>query len=650
MGKKILVVDNHPMMLKFMTHLLEKEGHDVLTAPNGLAALDLLHTETPEVIFTDLIMPNIDGEKLCRIIRKMPRLKDTYVVVFSAIAAEQEVDFEEFGANACIAKGPLNNMTQHVLSALALMNRQAAVSPARKTLGTEEVYPRHITKELLSLKKHFEVILERMSEGILEINEEARILFANPSAVTIIGISEEKLLAANFMDLFEDPDLQRIRDLMKKADSLSGTIPDENPVWLKGKQISLSMYPIANKKQNDRIIILRDITERKRMEAQLFQAQKMEAIGTLAGGIAHDFNNLLMVIQGNTSLMLLDTPPAHPNFEMLKTIEKKVKSGSRLTGQLLGYASKGRYEIKPIRLNQLVEETAEAFGRTQKSILFHYGLAQDLFLIDGDPGQIEQLLMNLLVNAADAMPLGGDITLKTVNISHREIREKVYRPRPRDYVLLTVTDTGAGMDSKVLERIFDPFFTTKKFGKGTGLGLAMVYGIVKGHGGYIDVESQEGKGTTFQVYLPAAKRRVEETEEGPETIQRGTETILIIDDEALVMEVGQKLLTFMGYQVLAAKEGEGALEIYRARRNEIDLVILDLVMPRMEGGEVFRRLRQISPEVKVLISSGYSIDGKAAQILDEGACGFIQKPFDMKQLSQTLRTILDEKDHKDSSE
>jgi CheY-like chemotaxis protein len=206
------------------------------------------------------------------------------------------------------------------------------------------------------------------------------------------------------------------------------------------------------------------------------------------------------------------------------------------------------------------------------------------------------------------------------------------------------------MDSKVLERIFDPFFTTKKFGKGTGLGLAMVYGIVKGHGGYIDVESQEGKGTTFQVYLPAAKRRVEETEEGPETIQRGTETILIIDDEALVMEVGQKLLTFMGYQVLAAKEGEGALEIYRARRNEIDLVILDLVMPRMEGGEVFRRLRQISPEVKVLISSGYSIDGKAAQILDEGACGFIQKPFDMKQLSQTLRTILDEKDHKDSSE
>ena len=588
MGKKILVVDNHPMMLKFMTHLLEKEGHKVLTATNGLVALDILKTETPEVIFTDLIMPNIDGEKLCRIIRKQPNLKNVYVIVLSAIAAEQEIDFEKFGADACIAKGPLNHMGQHVLSALTLRDSLTPVPSPSKTIGVEEVYPRHITRELLSIKKHFEVILARMSEGILEINGEERILAANPSAITITGVSEERLLASSFVELFREPDLRRVRGLLVKRDSPMETIPDEAPVWLDGKQVSLNVYPIVHKGQGNRIVILRDITERKRMEAQLFQAQKMEAIGTLAGGIAHDFNNLLMVVQGNASLMLLDTPPSHPHFEMLKTIEKKVKSGSKLTNQLLGYASKGRYEIKPINLNQLVEETAEAFGRARKSITFHYDLAQDAFLIDADLGQIEQLLMNLMVNAADAMPSGGNLFLRTGNISHKEIREKVYQPKPGDYVLLTVTDTGVGMDSKILERIFDPFFTTKEFGKGTGLGLAMVYGIVKSHGGYIDVGSEKGKGTTFQIYLPAAKRKIEQMEVGPEAIRGGTETILLIDDEDLVMEVGEKFLMVMGYRVLKARDGEEAIETYRSRREEVDLIILDLIMPKMEGAEVFR--------------------------------------------------------------
>ena len=642
MGKKILVVDNHPIIIKFMTHLLEKEGHRVLTANHGLAALDILKTETPEVIFTDLIMPNIDGEKLCRIIRKMPRLKDVFLVVFSAIAAEQEIDFEKFGANACIAKGPLNKMADHVLRALSLQEGETALSLAGKTMGGEDVYPRHITKELLSIKKHFEVILEKMSEGILEINSEARIVYANPSAMAIIEILEEKLLAAHFIELFDEPDQKRIKNLLKDLDSHSRPISDENPVRLNGKQISLSIFPIMNKGRNDKIVILRDLTERKRMEAQLFQAQKMEAIGTLAGGVAHDFNNLLMVIQGNVSLMLLDTSPSHPHYEMLKTIEKKVQSGSRLTHQLLGYASKGRYESKPIYLNQLVEETSEAFGRTRKSITIHRELEPNLFPIEADHGQIEQVLMNLMVNAADAMPFGGDLVLKTVNISHNQIRGKVYHPRPGDYVMLTVMDTGVGMDSKILERIFDPFFTTKELGKGTGLGLASVYGIIKGHGGYIDVESDKGKGTTFKIYLPGTEKRIEKTEKEPEVIQKGSETVLIIDDEDMVLEVGEKFLKFMGYQVLTALDGKEAIEVYRKQREKIHLVILDLVMPKMEGGEVFEKLREISPDVKILISSGYSVDGIASQILERGACGFIQKPFDMMQLSKSIRVILNQ--------
>jgi len=640
MGKKILVVDNHPVMLKFMTRLLEKEGHHVLTADNGLAALDILEKETPEIIFTDLIMPNIDGEKLCRIIRKIPRLKEVYIIVFSAIAAEQRVDFREFGANVCIAKGPLNKMAQHVHTALSLLDQGISVSFPGKTIGCEDVYPRHITQELLSIKKHFEVILERMSEGIIEITSEGRIVYANPSAIALLGIPEEKLLAANLTELFDEPDRQRIKTLFANLNAHFQTIPDENPARLGGKQISLSLFPIVKKGHNDRIVILRDLTERKRMETQLLLAQKMEAIGTLAGGIAHDFNNLLMVIQGNVSLMLLDIHPSHPHYEMLKTIEKKVRSGSRLTNQLLGYASKGRYEVKPIYLNLLVEETSEAFGRTRKSITIHRDLAEDLLPVEADPGQIEQVLMNLMVNAADAMPFGGDLFLKTANISHNEIRGKIYQPKPGDYALLTVTDTGVGMGPIILERIFDPFFTTKEFGKGTGLGLASVYGIIKGHAGYIDVESEKGRGTTFRLYLPGTQKRIEYTEKGPDPIQKGDETILLIDDEDLVLEVGQKFLTFMGYRVLTARDSEEAIEVYRSHREKIDLVILDLVMPKMEGGEVFKRLKQISTDVKVLVASGYGIAGKASQVLEQGACGFIQKPYDMRELSKSIRSIL----------
>jgi two-component system, cell cycle sensor histidine kinase and response regulator CckA len=323
-------------------------------------------------------------------------------------------------------------------------------------------------------------------------------------------------------------------------------------------------------------------------------------------------------------------------------IEKKVQSGSRLTSQLLGYASKGRYEIKPINLNFLLEETAEAFGRTRKNVTIHRDLAQSLSPIEADHGQIEQVLMNLLVNSCDAMPLGGDLFLKTSNISSQHIRGKVYQPKPGNYVLLTVTDTGTGMDARTLERIFDPFFTTKEFGKGTGLGLALVYGIIKGHGGYIDVESETGKGTTFKIYLPVTEKMIEKAGKDSDFILKGTETILIVDDEELVLEVGQKFLKFMGYQVLTARDGEEALEAYRTHQGKINLVILDLVMPKMEGGEVFDRLKQISPDVKILISSGYSINGEASKLLERGAHGFIQKPFDMKQVSQLIRTILNQ--------
>jgi PAS domain S-box-containing protein len=504
-------------------------------------------------------------------------------------------------------------------------------------MGREDVFPRRITIELLSIKRHFEVILNSMAEGILEITPEGRIVYANPAAISLINLPENKLLGSNFTDVLQEADRLRIKDHLGAMGIQPQIMTKEVSLITNSKQISLSLLPVVEEEHKSIIIVLNDLSERKRMEAQILQAQKMEAIGTLAGGIAHDFNNLLMVIQGNASLMLLDVDPSHPHYEMLLGIVKQVQSGSKLTNQLLGYARKGKYEVKPFQLNQLVEETSKAFGRTRREITVHRELAEDLFPIEGDIGQIEQILMNLFVNAADAMLKGGDIFLRTINIPHGDMKGKLYNPKPGDYVLLTVTDTGIGMDPKTVQHIFEPFFTTKELGRGTGLGLASVYGIVKGHGGYVDVESEKGRGTTFKIYLPASKEEVYNTIEPPDHISKGTGTILLVDDEEMVLEVAEKLLKAIGYHVLTAREGREAIEVYKKHRETVDLVLLDIIMPHMKGGEVFDCLKEINPDIKVLLSSGYSIDGEAAKILERGGKGFIQKPFDLERLSETIR-------------
>ncbi|MBW1701399.1 MAG: response regulator [Deltaproteobacteria bacterium] len=643
MNKKILVVDNDRFMLELMTNVLEKEGHEVLTAKDGISALDILGTYVPDVMFIDLIMPNIGGKTLCRIIRKMPEFKNLYVIILSAIAAEEEGDFTEIGADLCIAKGPLEEMARHVLYAMDQSDQKTSPHLPRAALGQESLRSREITRELLSVKRHFEVVLEGMSEGILEITPEAKIVYANPAAFSLAGIPEEELLGSNFIDLFSSPDRLKMEDLLDRGLSGEQTIPLDSPVTLNDRQVSLHFQPLKDN-ENKAVVILNDVTDQKRMEAQLLQSQKMEAAGSLAGGIAHDFNNLLMAIQGNVSLTLFGMNPSHPNYERLKSIEKQVQSGSKLTAQLLGYARKGKYEVRPIDLNRLVKEIAYTFGRARKEITIHRGLAEDLFPIVADQGQMEQTLLNLFVNAADAMPSGGSLFLKTRNTTHEEMKGRLYAPKPGNYILLTIRDTGTGMDNETKERIFEPFFTTKEMGRGTGLGLASVYGIVKGHGGYIDIDSEKGAGTTFSIYLPATEAEVgahtAEKEERGE-ISRGSETLLLIDDEQTIIDVGTKMMEVLGYQVYVAKSGKEAIDVYKANRDRIDMVILDMIMPDMGGGETYDRLKEINPDIKVLLSSGYSINGQANEILERGCDGFIQKPFNMKDLSRKLREILD---------
>jgi CheY-like chemotaxis protein len=289
-----------------------------------------------------------------------------------------------------------------------------------------------------------------------------------------------------------------------------------------------------------------------------------------------------------------------------------------------------------------VNEISDTFGRTKKDITIRRELAGDLFAIEADPGQMEQVLFNLLVNAADAMPNGGELVLKTMNTTHGEMQGKLYRPKPGDYVLLQVTDTGMGMDKTTAERIFDPFFTTKERGRGTGLGLASAYGIVKGHDGYVDVDSTRGRGTTFSIYLPASTKSASEGVKHSDDVAKGNETVLLVDDEDTIREVGGELLEAMGYRVLLAEDGKKALETYQQNQDEIDVVLLDMVMPNMGGGEAYDRLREIDPDVKVLLSSGFSIDGEATKILARGCDGFIQKPFTMKDLSERIRQVVQE--------
>jgi signal transduction histidine kinase/CheY-like chemotaxis protein len=390
-------------------------------------------------------------------------------------------------------------------------------------------------------------------------------------------------------------------------------------------------------------VISKDITERRRLEAQLQHAQRMEAIGTLAGGIAHNFNNLLMGIRGHLSLVSLDADDGDAVRKRLKKMDNLVESGTRLTSHLLGYAREGRYEVKTINLNKTVMETSDTFSMTKRQIKVHRTLAQDLFGIEADKGQVEQVLWNLFLNAADAMPDGGELFVSTANVTHKDMGGRLYVPKPGKYVALTVTDTGHGMDKKTLERAFDPFYTTKGIGRGTGLGLSSAYGIVKAHGGYIDVESEPDSGTTFKAFFPATEAEVYETAGTTSEIVKGSGTVLLVDDEEPVLEVGKELLEAMGYRVLPAKDANEAMEIYDKNQGDIAIVVLDMIIPGMSGGELYDRLKAVDPNVKVLLSSGYAIDGEASKILERGCDGFIQKPFHMKDLSDKMNEIINKK-------
>ena len=494
-------------------------------------------------------------------------------------------------------------------------------------------------------EQKYRLLIEKANDAIL-IAQDGFIKFLNQKASSLMGYSAEDMTQIKFTELIHPDDRQMVQERHQRRSQ--GESPpslyqfrvvtksqDELVVEMNAIQISWEGKPAV-------LCFLRDITADKKIEERLMHVQKMEAIGTLAGGIAHDFNNLLMGIQGHASLMLLEIDPSHPHRERLKSIEEQIRSGANLTRQLLSIASGGEYEVRPADLNAIIEKTIAMFARARKEVTIFKKFAPDIWTVEVDQGQIEQVLLNIFVNAWQAMPKEGELYLVTQNVVLDDDFVMPYHLKEGRFVRISITDTGVGMDERTKARIFEPFFTTKEIGRGTGLGLASAYGIIKSHGGFIEVTSEKNYGTTFRIYLPASSKKAQKEEVPSVGLKKGKGTVLIVDDEKLNIAVTADMLEVLGYRVLSAGSGQEAIYRYNEMKDEICLIILDMVMPGMGGGETFDMLKDINPDIKVILTSGYSLDGQARGIMSRGCSAFLQKPFSINNLSQKLRQVLDE--------
>lgn len=516
-------------------------------------------------------------------------------------------------------------------------------------LQNEEL--RRVRAELEHTQQRYFDLYNLAPLGYSLLDERGQVLEANLTLATLLALPRAAIVGQPFSRfvLEEDRDIDFVhrRRLFQTEEpqSYELRLVREPGTWFWG-QIRAS----ATRSSQGALVChaaLTDIDARKRAEdeaaklqAELMHAQKLEAVGTLAGGIAHDFNNLLQGIMGGLTCLELELTGHAARAELLE-LKALVDRGAELTAQLLGFARRGRYDVRPVDLARVVERTSAMFSRTRKQLAVRLDLAAGLPPVLMDHAQLEQVLLNLFVNAAQAMPGGGRLLVRAslVEVTGRASDLAVAEGR---YVELIVADNGVGMDAETRSRVFEPFFTTKSPGQGHGMGLASVYGIVKSHGGAISVESTRGVGTTFTLHLPTSDQPVQDERPAlaaPTTASH--QTVLIVDDEPAVLKVCQRMLERLGYEVLAASSGPQAIELTRQHGERIALAILDMVMPDLSGPKTFEALRALSPRLKVLLASGYSLEGAAQALLDRGEVGFIQKPFSLEGLSVAVQELLD---------
>jgi two-component system cell cycle sensor histidine kinase/response regulator CckA len=539
--------------------------------------------------------------------------------------------------------------SQHVLDADGQFQGMAGV--------TFDVTEREeAARSLRESEERFRLIAEHAHDLIALLDGEGRFRYVSPSCEPMLGYPTRKLIGTVASDLIHPEDRPEPpiwgaavhREYrLRKADG--------DWIWVEGRS-----YEIEGRTESHSAVIARDISERKRSEAarlvledELRQAQKMEAVGQLAGGIAHDFSNLLTVISGYTQILLARPGLDTEGQKAITEIGKAADWATRLTGQLLAFSRKQVLEPRVLNLNDVVNEIQRMLDPLiGQSIQFSTGLADDLGNISADPGQIEQIIMNLVVNARDAMPEGGKLLLATGHAALPDPGvERLPDAKPGDYVVLTVTDTGHGMDAATAERIFEPFYTTKARGAGTGLGLSTVYGIVKQCDGAIEVESTPGEHTTFRLYFPRVAEKAEplvlqveacrELRSERESLQ-GSGTVLLVEDEEALRAIGKEILEAYGYNVLLAGDGVAALELARDHTDPIRLLMTDILMPNMGGIELAERLSALHPELKILYTSGYNDSGSSIQRVSGSR--YLQKPYVMEHLARTLRDLLDSRD------
>ena len=582
---KILIVEDSPTQAAQLKYLLEEEGYAVSTASNGKEALAITRQGRPSLVISDIVMPEMDGHTLCHAIKSDPTLKNIPVLLLTSLTGAEEVlKALQCGADN-FARKPYDGKRLLSLVVSILANRETRKS-AKMQLGLEID---------IAGEKHF-ITSER--QQILD------------------------LLLSTFMEA-----VQLNRDLQVRE-----------------KELQELTKQLEQKVEERTAALKAEIAERKQLETQLYQAQKMEAIGRMAGGIAHDFNNHLGIIIGYSERMLDRFGSEDPLRKSAGFIKDSALRAASLTKQLLAFSRRQVFEPTVLDLNGVVIELTKMLRPLiGEDVELTTSLDPALGKVRADSTQIDQVLMNLAVNARDAMPQGGRLTIETSNVQlDQEYARTHATVLPGPYVMLAVTDTGIGMDKKTQSHMFEPFFTTKEKGKGTGLGLATVYGIVKQSGGYVWVYSEPGQGTTFKIYLPRLEAGIQEerVETAAPSVLKGEETILVVEDEAMLRELACLFLQESGYMVLEAANGAEAMEVSKRHQGPIHLLMTDAIMPGMGGRELAQKLHAERPETKVLYVSGYTDDTVLRNGLLEAGTAFLQKPFTRDSLGRKVRTVL----------
>jgi PAS domain S-box-containing protein len=493
--------------------------------------------------------------------------------------------------------------------------------------------------KLVESEERIKSLFERVEHAIFGLDREGNIIEANSKFTEMFGTVK------NICNLLTSE--KKAQECLYNSISNKVVHAEEHVMGKYGNEliVLLSMYPEIGFNGDiegyDGYII--DITEKKRLEERLIRSQKMEAVGTLVGGMAHEFNNLLTAILGYSEIMLSMITEGDQYYKPVNIIHEAAKRGADFGRKILTITRKEKIETKPVNINDIINNSIDLLQRSiPKNIEIVVKLSNDIPAINADPSQIQQVIVNLAINARDAMPDGGKLFIETSAISAEDDVPGDMGAVRQGFIKLSVADTGTGIDVETQSKIFDPFFTTKEVGKGTGLGLYMVHSIINNHGGYINLYSEPLKGTQFNIYLPVS--RLTEPEEANDIRSvKGTGTILVIDDEADVRELCKDLLKTLGYSVLPADSGSAGIRIYRERKDEIALVILDMIMPKMGGREVFQTLKMINPEVKVLLCSGFSQNGFAGieELLRKGAVEFVQKPFSRQAIGLAIKKALE---------